>query len=169
MSVAMLAAYPELFAGGATVAGVPYGCASDDSMALQCMKPGMNLSPGEWRRRVADADELERRAVPISIWQGDADQTVAPINEQELVKQWIAVYGISATPARTETSGPITREVFMNNAGAPEVESVVVRGLDHAFPIGGGGTPSCGQPGDFVVAAGVCAASEISRFWGLVQ
>jgi hypothetical protein len=26
---------------------------------------------------------------------------------------------------------------------------------------------SCGQPGDFVVAAEVCAASHIARFWGL--
>jgi poly(3-hydroxybutyrate) depolymerase len=31
MAVAMLAAYPELFAGGAIVAGVPYGCASTAS------------------------------------------------------------------------------------------------------------------------------------------
>jgi poly(3-hydroxybutyrate) depolymerase len=28
MAVAMLASYPELFAGGAAIAGVPYGCAS---------------------------------------------------------------------------------------------------------------------------------------------
>ena len=35
MAVVMLASYPELFAGGAIVAGVPYGCADTVSKALQ--------------------------------------------------------------------------------------------------------------------------------------
>jgi poly(hydroxyalkanoate) depolymerase family esterase len=52
MAAAMLAAYPERFAGGAIVAGVPYGCADSISKALQCMNPGIDQSPAEWRRRV---------------------------------------------------------------------------------------------------------------------
>jgi poly(3-hydroxybutyrate) depolymerase len=40
MAAAMLAAYPERFAGGAIVAGVPYGCANSVTKALQCMNPG---------------------------------------------------------------------------------------------------------------------------------
>jgi hypothetical protein len=47
------------------------------------------------------------------------------------------------------------------------VESVLVEGLAHTFPIRIGGALSCGQPGDFVVAAEVCAATEIARFWRL--
>ena len=38
MTAVMLAAYPELFAGGAIVAGVPYRCAETVSEALRCMK-----------------------------------------------------------------------------------------------------------------------------------
>jgi hypothetical protein len=45
---------------------------------------------------------------------------------------------------------------------------VSVEGLAHAFPIETGGAAPCGQPGDFVAAAGICAAREIARFWGLV-
>jgi poly(hydroxyalkanoate) depolymerase family esterase len=167
MTVAMLAAYPELFAGGATVAGVPYGCADNASAALHCMNPGTDLSPDEWRRRIGEGQQLERRAPRISIWQGDVDTTVVPLNEQQLVKQWTAVHRTSAIPIRTETNGPITREVYADNTGATEVESVVVKGLGHAFPIRTDGPPACGQPGDYVVAASVCAATEISRFWGL--
>ena len=40
MAAAMLAAYPERFAGGAIVAGVPYGCANTVDEALRCMNPG---------------------------------------------------------------------------------------------------------------------------------
>jgi poly(hydroxyalkanoate) depolymerase family esterase len=37
MTAVMLAAYPERFAGGAIVAGVPYGCADTVTKALHCM------------------------------------------------------------------------------------------------------------------------------------
>ena len=45
MTAAMLAAYPERFAGGAIVAGVPFGCADTVIRAFDCMKP--------WRRSEA--------------------------------------------------------------------------------------------------------------------
>ncbi|OCK59848.1 hypothetical protein LMTR3_19705 [Bradyrhizobium sp. LMTR 3] len=167
MAVAMLASYPELFAGGATVAGVPYGCADNGSVALQCMNPGIDLLPEEWRRRFGEGQQLERRAPRISIWQGDADTTVVPLNEQQLVEQWTAIHHASATPIRTETNGPITRQLYADNSGAIEVEAVTVKGLGHAFPIQTNGPADCGQPGDYVVSTSICAATEISRFWGL--
>jgi poly(3-hydroxybutyrate) depolymerase len=45
MASVMLATYPEVFAGGGIVAGLPYGCANDTSpvlpaQALQCMNTG---------------------------------------------------------------------------------------------------------------------------------
>jgi len=164
MTAAMLAAYPERFAGGAIVAGVPYRCADTVFRALRCMDPGVDETPAEWRRRVGDAagSHIPR----VSIWHGDADTRVVPRNRQELVEQWTAVHDIPATPARREQIGVITREVYVDATGGTPVESVLVAGLGHAFPIRTG-PPSCGQPGDFVAAVGVCAAEEIARFWGL--
>ena len=49
MTAAMLAAYPERFAGGAIVAGVPYGCANNVVRALHCMNSGVDRKPEEWR------------------------------------------------------------------------------------------------------------------------
>jgi poly(hydroxyalkanoate) depolymerase family esterase len=164
MTAAMLAAYPERFAGGAIVAGVPYRCANTVSRALRCMNPGVDQTPAEWQRRVPGVDG---RVPPLSIWHGDADTRVVPRNRQELLEQWTAVHGLPATPTRTERSGGITREVYLDGAGVTRVESVLVEGLGHAFPIRPGSTPSCGQPGDFVVASVVCGATEIARFWGL--
>ena len=169
MTAVMLAAYPERFAGGAIVAGIPYGCADTVSEALHCMNPGVDREPDEWRRRVREAAGAEARVPPVSIWHGDADARVLPRNRQELVEQWTAAHGIAATPARSERSGRITRELYTDGAGVTRVESVLVDGLAHAFPIRTGGAAPCGQPGDFVVAAEVCAASEIARFWGLPE
>jgi poly(hydroxyalkanoate) depolymerase family esterase len=167
MTAVMLAVYPERFAGGAIVAGIPYHCADDVLQALQCMNPGIDLTPAEWRRRVREATGTERRVPSVSIWQGDADMRVVPRNRQELVEQWTAVHGISATPTRTEHHGRITRDFFVDSAGVTQVESVLVQGLAHAFPIQPEGVPPCGQPSDYVVSADVCAAQEIARFWGL--
>ena len=135
MAAVMLAAYPERFAGGAIVAGVPYGCANTLTKALQCMNPGIDRTPAEWRRIVRDGAGGEARVPPISIWQGDADRRVTPRNRQELVKQWTAVQGIPPTPVRTERSDRTTREFYIDGVGVTRVESVLVHGLDHAFPI----------------------------------
>jgi poly(hydroxyalkanoate) depolymerase family esterase len=40
MTSVMLATYPEIFAGGGIVAGLPYGCARNLPVALQCMSTG---------------------------------------------------------------------------------------------------------------------------------
>ena len=167
MTAVMLAAYPERFAGGAIVAGVPYRCADDVLKALQCMSPGIDQTPAEWRRRVREAGGVEGPVPLVSIWHGDADTRVVPRNRQELVEQWTAVHGLPATPTRTDRNGRVTRYSYTDSAGVTQVESVLVEGLAHAFPIRTDGGPPCGQPGDYVVAAGVCAAREISRFWGL--
>jgi poly(hydroxyalkanoate) depolymerase family esterase len=167
MTAAMLAAYPERFAGGAIVAGVPYGCADSITGALQCMNPGIDQAPAEWRRRVREMAAAEGRIPPVSIWHGTNDSRVVLRNWQELIEQWTAVHGIAANPARSERHGSVTRQFYTDSAGAVRVESVLVEGLAHAFPIRIGDQSSCGQPGDFVAAAEVCAATEIGRFWDL--
>jgi poly(hydroxyalkanoate) depolymerase family esterase len=169
MAGVMLAAYPERFAGGAIVAGVPYGCADTVSKALHCMNPGLDLIPNDWRARAREAatgHEVSVAIPPISIWHGTSDTRVLPRNQQELVDQWTALHGISVAFVRTERSGRITRKNYPGDAAVPQVESVSIEGHGHAFPIDE--TSTCGQPGDFVVSAGICAAREIARFWGLI-
>ena len=65
----------------------------------------------------------------------------------------------------------MTREFYIDGAGVtPGRERCWSEGLAHAFPIRTGGSPRrlWGQAGgDFVVAAEVCAASEIARVLGL--
>ena len=169
MTAAMLAAYPERFAGGAIVAGVPYGCADTVAKALRCMKPGIDHAPAEWRRHVRNSAAGDGRVPPITIWHGDTDDRVVSRNRQELVEQWTAVHGITGGPARHGSSGPVTRELYTDDAGVTLVESVLVKGLGHAFPIRTNGNSSCGEPGDFVASTEVCGAREISRFWGLIR
>jgi poly(3-hydroxybutyrate) depolymerase len=94
MAVAMLASYPELFAGGAIVAGVPYGCASSFGSPWLAMQRwwfvttspfgeagwaawrcgiarygfanagAADATPEEWRERVEEAGGDFSRPVP---------------------------------------------------------------------------------------------------------
>ena len=165
MTAAMLAAYPERFAGGAIVAGVPYGCANNVTRALHCMNPGVDRKPEEWRQTLGVGSA---RYPHVSIWHGDADDRVIPPNRGELVEQWTAAHGLTgAPPKNVETNEFLTREIYVDASGAAKVESVLVKRLGHAFPIQVGGVWPCGRAGDFVVDAKVCGAREIARFWGL--
>jgi poly(hydroxyalkanoate) depolymerase family esterase len=167
MTAAMLAAYPERFAGGAIVAGVPHGCADNVARALQCMNPGVDRTPEEWRAAIGASPTSPARYPPVSIWHGDADVRVVPRNRVELVEQWTAAHGLAGvTPNTLEANEILTREIYADANGSSKVESVLVKGLGHAFPIRVGGS-ACGRPGDFVVDAKVCGATEIARFWGL--
>ena len=108
------------------------------------------------------------RYPPVSIWHGDVDERVVPRNRIELVEQWTAAHGLTGVaPQSSPSNDGLTREVYTDTIGTPKVESVVVEGLGHAFPIRAGGGPTCGRPGDFVVDSKVCAVTEIARFWGL--
>ncbi len=165
MAAAMLAAYPEAFAGGAIVAGVPVGCARTTVGALRCMAPGSDKPAEEWRAAVAIASGSKGPYPAVTIWHGDADNRVSPVNLRELTEQWTTVHGLPAKPSRTERSGKITRARYDDAQGRTVVESVVVRGLTHRFPADAAG--ACGQAGDFVADAGICAARDVARFWGL--
>jgi poly(hydroxyalkanoate) depolymerase family esterase len=167
MAAAMLAAYPELFAGGAVVAGIPAGCAALITEARPCMR-GRDRSPAEWQRALRPPDRPDGRKPRVSIWHGLDDETVRPAAAVELVEQWTAYHGLSAT-LDLDAGGPGPRRQRHGEAGgvAP-VESVLLPGFPHAFPIAADPSGRCGQASAYVRPAGICAAEEIARFWGIV-
>jgi poly(3-hydroxybutyrate) depolymerase len=86
MTAVMLAVYPELFAGGAIIAGGPCKCANDANEALsQCgvslsgqLAPMKNLTPARWSDLVRHVPSHNGPFPRLSIWQGTAGTTVNP-------------------------------------------------------------------------------------------
>jgi poly(hydroxyalkanoate) depolymerase family esterase len=98
MTLAMLASYPDVFAAGAVIAGLPYGGATNVKPALR----GMFQAPPKSSRELGD---LVREASPdrivwpkLSVWHGSADRTVKPSNAGEIIKQWLDVHELPLTP-----------------------------------------------------------------------
>ncbi|MFD6658100.1 alpha/beta hydrolase family esterase [Streptomyces parvus] len=172
MTSVMLAAYPDVFAAGAVVAGIPYGCGTDVVSAFGCMSPGVDRTPAAWAQAVRDAHPGFAGPWPrVAIWHGDNDATVAPRNADELRDQWTAVHGLGLTPDRTSTIGPnSTRrsEYLAADGGASAVEVNRVPGIGHGTPVDpGSGAEQCGATGTQHFIDSVCSSYWITRFFGL--
>ncbi|MFG3506788.1 PHB depolymerase family esterase [Streptomyces sp. NPDC047821] len=170
MTSVMLAAYPDAFASGAVVAGLPYDCARDTAAAYSCMNPGVDLTPAEWARRVRAAHPSWTGPWPrVAIWHGDRDTTVVPRNADELRDQWTALHGLSQTPTRTVLIGPNStrQEQYAAGDGTVAVEVDRVPGMGHGTPVDPGTGPSqCGAAGAYFLDT-ICSSHWITGFFGL--
>lgn len=171
MTSVMLAAYPEVFAAGAVVAGIPYGCGVDVVSAFSCMSPGADRTPAAWAQAVRDAHPGFAGPWPrVAVWHGDNDPTVAPRNADELRDQWTAVHGIGQTPSRTSTLGPnnTRRSEYVSAGGQTAVEVNKVPGIGHGTPVApGSGPEQCGATGTQHFIASICSSYWITEFFGL--
>jgi poly(hydroxyalkanoate) depolymerase family esterase len=168
MTAVMLATYPDVFAGGAIVAGLPYRCAGGQSAAFSCMNPGTDLSPTQWGDRVRAASSWNGPWPIVSIWHGDADFTVRPINQTELLEQWTDVHGIDRTADVSETIGGYPRRVYRDTNGAARVETWTITGMGHGTPVDPGtGETQCGTAGAYLLDVNLCSSYYIARFFGL--
>jgi feruloyl esterase len=168
MAGVMLATYPEVFAGGAIIAGLPYGTAGNVQEALSSMFQGRTKDARQWGDLVRAASPHRGPWPRVSVWHGGADTTVKPTNSTETVKQWSDVHGVSGTPA-LESKGPgFTRQVWRNGAGEEVVESFTLAGMAHGTPLAAGvGEGQSGVAGPFLLDVGVSSTHHIAKFFGL--
>jgi poly(hydroxyalkanoate) depolymerase family esterase len=175
MTAVMLATYPELFAGGGIIAGIPYRCASTENEAqTQCGLFGQSLpaqkqlTPAQWGDLVRAAASHAGFSPRVSLWHGTRDSTVNPQDQIELMEQWTNVLGIDQTPDMEETVNGHAHKVFQDQNGTPLVETWLINGMTHGTPIDpGSGEMQCGTAAPFILVAGICSSLYISRFWGL--
>ena len=87
MAAVMLAVYPEIFAGGAVMAGGPFGCATNASEAQNsCMKGLTDRTPAQWGDLVRSASGHSGPFPILSVFHGSMDTTVDDQNMTELME-----------------------------------------------------------------------------------
>ena len=163
----MLATYPDRFAGGAIMSGLPYRCATSVSAAYSCQSPGVTRTAAQWGDLVRTAHAHPGPRPPIQIWHGASDTTVVPANEAELIKQWTNVLGTDDTADETETIGQTTRTAY--KAGSVVVvEAFKITGMNHATAIGSNGLSVCpATAGPYFDDKGICSTVRAASFFGL--
>lgn len=169
MTSVMLATHPELFAGGAIIAGLPYRCANGLQEGFECIFQGRSKSAPEWGSLIRGASAHDGRWPKISVWHGAADSTVKPTNAEEIIKQWANVHGIAPDPTiQTAVAGHPYR-IWQNADGEDVLEAYTITGMGHGVPIDPNGEGGCGTAGPFILDVGIWSTHHIARFWGLTE
>ena len=141
MAAVLAATYPDLFAAAGIHSGLVPGAAHDVASAYAAMRQGPDGA------RAGDG------TVPLIVFQGDRDTTVAPVNAAALLSPWSA----TATPEVVEGPG-WTRRIYRDRDGRVVAEWWAVHRLGHAWS---GGSPD----GSYTDPAGPDASAELVRFF----
>jgi poly(hydroxyalkanoate) depolymerase family esterase len=170
MTSVMLATYPETFAGGAVIAGLPFGVATNVREALSGMFQSPPHPAGELGDLVRNASDHKGPWPKLSVWHGSADRTVNPGNADEIVKQWLDVHHLPAAPMSETTVDGYPRQIWWNADGETIVESYTITDMAHGTPLGiGDNDEHYGAQGAFLIEAGISSSYHITNFFGLTD
>jgi len=187
MTSVMLATYPDVFAGGAIIAGLPYGAATNVQQALASMSQCPPRSARAWGDLVRgaspdssshkekssshkkDSSSHQKESWPrLSVWHGGADTTVVPSNADEILKQWTNVHALDIAPSFTEVVDGFPRQVWRGAGGEDVIESFTIPSMAHGAPLAvGEDCDQCGKAGAFLLDVGISSSYHIAKFWGL--
>ncbi|MDR6954747.1 poly(hydroxyalkanoate) depolymerase family esterase [Ancylobacter sp. 3268] len=165
MASVMLATYPEVFAGGAVIAGLAYGRATTVPEAFDCMRGQGAASDEELWGLLRNASRHPGPWPRVTIWQGSADHTVAPSNAEDIAAQWRSVHQLDEMPTRSEVLGVRTKRTWCNDAGEAMIELNTVAAMGHGTPLG----DDLGAAGPYMLDVGISSTREIAQFWGISE
>jgi poly(hydroxyalkanoate) depolymerase family esterase len=153
MAAVMAATYPDLYAAAGVHSGLAYGAADSVPSAFQAMQSG-----GTGGSAVP---------LPLIVFHGDRDGTVAPVNGDRVVASRVAVRGsgTGATPIGRTTTHDGThgghrysRTVYRDTDETVVAEQWTVHGAAHAWS---GGSAA----GSYTDPQGPDASAEMLRFF----
>lgn len=156
MAAVMAQVYPDLYAAVGVHSGLAYAAAGDLASAFAAMRQG----PSSPARPPA-------RPLPLIVFHGDQDRTVAPANAAGLIEHALAATSPDQRPGTLSTAvtrGQVpgghayTRTCYQGLAGAPLAERWTIHRGGHAWS---GGTPH----GSYTDPHGPDASAEFIRFF----
>jgi poly(hydroxyalkanoate) depolymerase family esterase len=156
MAAVMATVYPDLYAAVGVHSGVPYAAASDVVSAFTAMKQGSSRPAGS-----------AGRPVPLIVFHGDRDSTVAPANAAGLIGDVLAAAspdGSPGTPPAVVTTGQVpgghayTLTRYQDPAGVALAERWIIHHGGHTWS---GGVAH----GSYTDPRGPNASAELIRFF----
>jgi len=168
MTAVMLACYPELFAGGAIIAGLPFATANTLPEALERMRGQGFPARRELSARAKAAADHEGRPPTLSVWHGTQDAIVDRSNATVIVDQWRDLHGLGEVVGSVESVAGHRRETWSDARGRPVVERYDIGGMGHGTPLDTRNDRACGKAGPHMLEANICSTRLIANSWGLV-
>ena len=141
MTQALLGVYPDLFAAGVAVSGVPCGCwavdytgdvASNGQWSGPCAGGQVSKTAQQWGDLVRSMYAGYTGHRPrVQLWHGTADTTISYKNLTEAVKEWRDLLSLSDTPTTSDTKFGGKHEVWKSKCGFGVLETFSVDGAGH--------------------------------------
>lgn len=169
MASVLLATYPDVFAGGAIIAGLPYGTATSIPEAFDRMRAHGGPPAAALGALVTAASPHTGPWPTISVWHGDSDATVSHANSALIVQQWRAIHGVTPEPSAVERVDGQLRRVWRDAQQRDVIEEYRIAGLGHGTPLSTSGDDACGSTGPYMLEAGISSTRRIAGFWGLTH
>ena len=167
MAAAMLAAYPDVFAGGAIIAGLPHGAATNVQEAFEAMAGRKTRSAEQWGDLVRAASPHAGPWPRLSVWHGSADAIVNPQNMESILVQWTKVHRLSLAPSLEHEMHGHKRRVWRSDDDVDVIEAISITGMPHGVPLATTGVEGIGNAGPFHFDVGLSSTHLIAMFWGL--
>lgn len=165
MANVMLATYPEVFAGGAIIAGLPYGAARTIPQAFDLMR-GQSIPDRQALQKTLRTASKSNGPWPmISIWQGMQDATVNSANADAIVEQWQGVLKVKAPPRTDKPASRVERSIWADADGKERLLLYRIKGMGHGTPIDA--KSERGQAGPYMLDVGISSTEEIARTFGI--
>jgi poly(hydroxyalkanoate) depolymerase family esterase len=170
MASVMLATYPEVFAGGGIIAGLPYGAASGLRQVMPAMKRPQPRSAQQWGDLVRSASPYTGSWPSVSIWHGTEDRTVSVSNAAALLSQWANVHGVSEEVFGQTSRAGHRKRVWSNRKGETVIELYLIDGMGHGTPVRRTkAQAAAGGAGPFMLDVGISSSLQLAKSWGLVR
>ena len=165
MASGLLVNYPELFTAGAVVAGIPFPCADGLITGISCMKNGPSQTIDEFVELIEKIAPKQSKWPKLSVWTGNNDSIVNPLNASMLAQQWAKLSKITASPISNQQSGySVTR--WKNANEETQVEFIEVMNRDHGIMVNPN-IENGGEASDYLLAAPLSTAKQLVEFWNL--
>jgi poly(hydroxyalkanoate) depolymerase family esterase len=166
ITASLLATAPDVFAGGAIIAGVAHGVAGSITEGLERMRgrglPDAATIAARARAALSYAGPWPR----LSVWHGSADASVAPVNAEAILAGWASLCGLAAPSGAALINGH-QRRVWRDAHGVEQIEAHIIAGMGHGLPITSIGPEACGTPGSYFLECGLSSTRRIAAFWGI--
>jgi poly(hydroxyalkanoate) depolymerase family esterase len=167
MAAVMLATYPDVFAAGAVIAGLPFGVANTIPEAFDRMRGHGVAAPERLAQLVRDASAHTGPWPRLSVWHGTADNTVDQLNASALIEQWRPLHGLPAAPSETEKINGYPHRVWRDASGRAMVEEYSITNVGHGTPLDIGGSAHGETAAPFMLDVSISSTLLISSFWGI--
>jgi poly(hydroxyalkanoate) depolymerase family esterase len=176
MAIALMANYPHKFKSGASIAGIPYGVASNAIKASKAMADPVEVTSDQLKKNVTDVSSQYQGDYPkLIVMQGMKDPVVDPRNADQLVQQWLALHNTDTTKVRTEEqfnkNKDVTKYVYTDSFNDACVVYFKINNVGHKIPVDADGSDSSVPTATASTGAGYFTRDKnfFSTYWIAVE